>query len=131
MTTENPNFPELKIARAVTDLFTRDEDTYWILSGAHVHNGRKEKIYKLNLHTLDVYDRIAVQVKPNGDLHFFENGFDMGIAMSNIPADKELFAVFDLYGRTKQVSWDYFGGLHQESLLYNLCFILVMLKLGL
>ncbi len=110
VTTENPNYPEIKIARAVTDLFTREDDNYWILSGSHIHNGTKEKAYHLNLHELNVYDTVAVQVRPNGDLHFYENGFDKGIAMKNIPADKEIFAVFDLYGRTKQVSWHYFGG---------------------
>ena len=110
MTTENPNFSSLRIARAVTDLFTNDDENYWILSGDHVHRGKKELDYKLNMHNLNVYDRVAVQVRSNGDLHFYENGFDRGIAMSNMPVKKELFAVFDLYGRTKQVSWEYFGG---------------------
>merc|ERR1712189_914 len=87
-----------------------------ILSGSHGHNGTKEKAYHLNLHKLNVYDTVAVQVRPNGDLHFYENGFDKGIAMKNIPADKEIFAVFDLYGRTKQVSWHYFGALSLEPL---------------
>ena len=102
--------PGLKIARAVTDLFTNRDEHYWILSGGHAHNGMKEKTYKLNLHTLNVYDKVAVQVRSDGNLHFYENGFDRGVAMSNIPLDKEIYAVFDLYGRTKQVSWDYFGG---------------------
>eukprot|EP00794_Sanderia_malayensis_P017422 gene17422-19166_t len=117
ITTENPNRPELRIARAITDLFTNDNDNYWILSGSHVYNGTKEKkLYQLNLHTLDVYDRVAVQVKSNGDLHFFQNGFDKGIAISNIPCDKQVYAVFDLYGRTKQVSWDYYGAPSLENL---------------
>ena len=110
MTTENPNIASTKIARAVTDLFTSDDENYWILSGCYVHNGRKETVYKLNMHALNVYDKIAVQVRSNGDLHFYENGFDRGVAMSNVPTHKELFAVFDLYGRTTQVCWDYFGG---------------------
>ena len=76
-----------------------------------MHNGKKEFEYnKLNMYSLRVYDRVAVQVKSNGDLHFYENGFDRGIAMRDMPIQKELFAVFDLYGQTKQVSWDYFGG---------------------
>ncbi|XP_065051659.1 neuralized-like protein 4 [Rhopilema esculentum] len=117
VTTENPNLNETKIARAVTDLFTSDDENYWVLSGQSVHNGKKEFEYnKLNMYSLRVYDRVAVQVKSNGDLHFYENGFDRGIAMRDMPIQKELFAVFDLYGQTKQVSWDYFGAPSLEKL---------------
>ena len=110
MTTDNPNFESTRIARAVTDLFTNDNESYWILSGDRVHRGKKEIEYKLNMHTLNVYDRIAVQVRCNGDLHFYQNGIDKGKAMSGIPVNKDIFAVFDVYGRTKQVSWEYYGG---------------------
>ena len=110
MTTENPNIQSTIIARAVTDLFTSDDEKYWILSGDHVHRGKMEKIYSLNMHTLNVYDRVAVQVRSNGDLHFYQNGFDKGIAMSDMPVKKDLFAVFDIYGRTKLVSLERFGG---------------------
>ena len=110
MTTDNPNFQSTIIARAVTDLFTNDNEDYWILSGDHVHRGKEEFAYSLNMHTLNVYDKVAVQVRSNGELHFYENGFDKGIAMANMPVKKDLFAVFDIYGRTKQVSWEYFGG---------------------
>jgi len=109
VTTENPNFESTRIARAVTDLFTNDNENYWILSGDRVHRGKKEIDYRLNMHTLNVYDRIAVQVRCNGDLHFYQNGIDKGKAMSGIPVNKDIFAVFDVYGRTKQVSWEYYG----------------------
>lgn len=82
-----------------------------------MHRGKMETEYTLNMHKINVYDRVAVQVRSNGDLHFYENGFDRGKAMSDVPVEKDVFAIFDLYGRTQQVSWEYFGG--------ELCFMRV------
>ena len=110
MTIDSPNCPSMKVARAVTDLFSSEDEKYWILSGAHVHNGGHEEPYGLNMHSLSVNDKVGVQIRPNGNLHFYKNGFDKGVAMKNLPMKKDIYAVFDVYGRTKQVSWDYFGG---------------------
>ena len=110
VTTKNPSCPETRVVRAVTDLFLPEGRDYWILSGSKVHNGDLEQDYSLNIHSLDVNDVIGIQVTCSGELNFFINGVNKGVAMKGIPTKKELYAVFDVYGRTKQVSWKYYGG---------------------
>ncbi|KAG8230178.1 hypothetical protein J437_LFUL006110 [Ladona fulva] len=41
-------------------------------------------------------DRVGVKKKKNGDLHFFVNGADQGIAASGIASP--VYGVYDLYG---------------------------------
>lgn len=110
ITTRNPNCPHTRIVRAATDLFTPDGKDYWMLSGTRIHNGEMEKEYNFSIHSLKINDRIGVQVTSGGNLNYFVNGVNQGTAMSGIPSKKEIFGVFDVYGRTKQVSMKYFGG---------------------
>ncbi|EDO44784.1 predicted protein [Nematostella vectensis] len=117
VTLKNPNCPQTVVVRAVTDLFVEDCKDYWILSGSRVHNGSYEKDSDLNVHSLKQKDRIGVQVTAKGDLVFFVNGICKGIAMTGLPTKKELFVIFDVYGRTKEVSWKYYG----VDTLENLC----------
>ena len=110
ITIKNPTCSHTRIVRAATDLFTSDGTDYWMLSGQRIHNGEKEREYSLNIHTLKVNDTIGVQVTCSGNLNYYVNGVNQGVAMGGIPVKKEIFAVFDVYGRTKQVSLKYFGG---------------------
>ena len=81
-----------------------------MLSGTRIHNGEMEKEYNFSIHSLKINDLIGVQVTSHGNLNYFVNGVNQGTAMSGIPWKKEIFGVFDVYGRTKQVSLKYFGG---------------------
>ena len=112
ITTRNPNCPHTRIVRAATDLFTPEGKDYWMLSGTRIHNGEMEKEYSFSIHTLKNNDLIGVQVTYDGNLNYFVNGVNQGTAMSGIPSKKEIFGVFDVYGRTKQVSIKYFGGVY-------------------
>lgn len=109
ITTRNPNCPHTRIVRAATDLFTPEGKDYWMLSGTRIHNGETEQEYNFSIHSLKINDLIGVQVTKKGDLNYFVNGVNQGTAMSGIPSKKEVFGVFDVYGRTKQVSLKYFG----------------------
>lgn len=118
ITTRNPNCPHTRIVRAATDLFTPEGKDYWMLSGTRIHNGETEQEYNFSIHSLKINDLIGVQVTKKGDLNYFVNGVNQGTAMSGIPSKKEVFGVFDVYGRTKQVSLKYFGGKHYVHVDY-------------
>ncbi|XP_020626123.1 neuralized-like protein 4 isoform X2 [Orbicella faveolata] len=109
ITTNNPNCHLTRVVRAATDLFTPEGQEYWMLSGTRIHNGEIEKEYSFSIHSLKVNDVLGVQVLSTGDLIYYVNGVPQGIAISGIPVRKDIFAVFDVYGRTKQVSLKYFG----------------------
>ena len=107
----------------MTDLFLAEGRDYWILSGCKIHNGDLEQEYSYNIHTLNVNDVIGMQVTDSGELVFFVNGIRQGVAMKGIPTKREIYAVFDVYGRTKKVSWKYYGGNAQNGSI--LCTIVV------
>ncbi|XP_071805443.1 neuralized-like protein 4 isoform X2 [Asterias amurensis] len=76
----------------------------WMMTGNGImHNGSPIiDEYGLNLDRLRERDRIGVMRKRNGDLHFYINGVDQGIAATHVPSN--LFAVVDLYGQATQAT---------------------------
>lgn len=60
--------------------------------------GTRREYGQSNLDELGEGDRIGLIRKSNGDLHFYVNGRDQGIAASNVP--HPVWGVVDLYGRT-------------------------------
>ncbi|KAG8232536.1 hypothetical protein J437_LFUL012886 [Ladona fulva] len=61
-----------------------------------------KQLYATNLRALKVGDRIGVMVKRNGELHFFINGEDQGIAKTGVKY--EVHGVIDLYANAVQAS---------------------------
>jgi hypothetical protein len=112
VTLKNPDCPRTNVVRAVTDLFVDDCKDFWILSGSRLHNGTLEKEYDLNIHSLKVNDCLGVQVTEEGKLVFYANGVSKGVAMTELPIKKDIFVVFDVYGKTKEVTWKYYGGIY-------------------
>ena len=53
-------------------------------------------------------DRIGLMRKSSGDLHFYVNGLDQGVAATRVPA--QIWGAVDVYGMTVRVS----------SAIYNL-----------
>lgn len=58
----------------------------WMMTGSGImHNGTTVlEQYGVNLDRLQVSDRVGLVRKENGNLHFFVNGIDQGIAASNV-----------------------------------------------
>lgn len=46
-------------------------------------------------------DRIGMMIKTGGELHYYINGLDQGIAATTVPSP--VWAVVDLYGMTVKV----------------------------
>lgn len=69
----------------------------------------KEKNYKTlkahdNILPTDLGSRIGIHVTLGGELFFFINGTQFGPCASDVPVEqKDVFAVVDLYGVTKQI----------------------------
>ncbi|KAL1116658.1 hypothetical protein AAG570_005130 [Ranatra chinensis] len=64
--------------------------------------GTKREYGEYNLDELRVGDRIGMMRKSNGDLHYFINGLDQGVAASRVP--ESIWGVVDLYGMTVKVT---------------------------
>ena len=64
--------------------------------------GTRREYGQFNLDELAEGDRIGMIRKSNGNLHYFINGLDQGVAASRLPA--QTWGVVDLYGMTVKVT---------------------------
>jgi len=98
ITTCNPD--TLTLPLSATGL----RDGTWVMSGTSIlrdgHTASEE--YGRDLDQLKEGDRVGVMRTHMGELHFYVNGRDQGIATSNLPTP--VWAVVDLYGKCAQVS---------------------------
>lgn len=60
-----------------------------------------------------------MMIKTGGELHYYINGLDQGIASSTVPAP--VWAVVDLYGMTVKVSFGFVADFHMTkcSMLFD------------
>uniref|UniRef100_A0A8D3A9C8 Neuralized-like protein 4 n=1 Tax=Scophthalmus maximus TaxID=52904 RepID=A0A8D3A9C8_SCOMX len=91
---------ELEFPNTMTDI---DYDT-WMLSGTAImqDGNTMRNNYGCDLDSLTTGSRIGMMRSAIGDLHYYINGVDQGVACSGLPP--EVFAVIDLYGQCVQVS---------------------------
>ncbi len=64
--------------------------------------GTRREYGEFNLDQLSEGDRIGLMRKVNGNLHFYINGLDQGVAATKVP--QQMWGVVDLYGMTVKVS---------------------------
>ncbi|XP_057662897.1 neuralized-like protein 4 [Diorhabda carinulata] len=64
--------------------------------------GTRREYGDFNLDELTEGDRVGMMRKPDGNLHYFINGLDQGIAAQRVP--NKVWGVIDLYGMTIKVS---------------------------
>ncbi|XP_038624144.1 neuralized-like protein 4 [Tachyglossus aculeatus] len=93
---------DLEFPNTMTDI---DYDT-WMLSGTAImqDGNTMRNNYGCDLDSLGTGSRIGMMRTAKGDLHYFINGLDQGVACSGLPPGKEVYAVVDLYGQCVQVS---------------------------
>uniref|UniRef100_A0A3Q3NP69 Neuralized-like protein 4 n=1 Tax=Labrus bergylta TaxID=56723 RepID=A0A3Q3NP69_9LABR len=91
---------ELEFPNTMTDI---DYDT-WMLSGTAImqDGNTMRNNYGCDLDSLTTASRIGMMRSATGDLHYYINGIDQGVACTGLPP--EVFAVIDLYGQCVQVS---------------------------
>jgi neuralized-like protein 4 len=83
----------------------RDLDDSWVLDDDDVIvNGTVQKSEYGDVNQLSTNDVIRIVVDADGNLRFFFNGKDQGVAASNLPIFGEFYAVVELYGLCEGVS---------------------------
>ena len=84
---------------------TNFREATWVLGGDGVVrdvDGASSDVYTDKvLDRLPEMSRVGVMKKRNGDLHFFINGNDQGLAARRVPSN--VYAVIDIYGQTAEV----------------------------
>ncbi|XP_069042671.1 neuralized-like protein 4 isoform X2 [Lepisosteus oculatus] len=91
---------DLEFPNTMTDI---DYDT-WMLSGTAImqDGNTMRNNYGCDLDSLTTGSRIGMMRSASGDLHYYINGVDQGVACTGLPPD--VYAVIDLYGQCVQVS---------------------------
>lgn len=84
--------------------------------------GTRREYGHCNLDELAEGDTIGLVRHSSGDLHFFVNGRDQGIAASNVP--QPVWGVVDLYGRT--VKGNNFSFIQINFQVFNFSLILAV-----
>lgn len=61
----------------------------WILSGSdlYIEGMSSDTDYPLDLDALPQDSKVSIKVTSDGDLHFFVNRVDMGVAASGLPTE--------------------------------------------
>ena len=61
----------------------------WILSGSDIYEEgmSSDADYPLDLDALPEGSKVSIKVTSDGDLHFFVNEADMGVAASGLPSE--------------------------------------------
>lgn len=97
VTTQQPE--ELDFPATMTNI----RSGTWMMTGNGVmHNGLTVlDDYGTNLDRLGSGDRVGVQRRSNGALHFYVNGEDQGAVTGHVP--ERIYGVVDLYGQAAQV----------------------------
>ncbi|XP_015908035.1 neuralized-like protein 4 [Parasteatoda tepidariorum] len=98
VTNLNPTF--LDFPSSATNL----RDGSWVMSGSSIMENGKSILedYGHDLDDLSEGDSVGVMRTRFGELHFFVNGIDHGVAAKNVPGF--IYAVVDMYGKCAQVT---------------------------
>ncbi|XP_065178798.1 neuralized-like protein 4 [Sycon ciliatum] len=92
------------IPKGILELYNRDD--FWVLSGDKLHHDHKELTYEgPSLESLTRGDTVGLYVSSEGELHFLLKG-DHAVKSLEIPTDRDVYVVADIYGQVKQISID-------------------------
>ena len=99
ITTHNPSTLEFPAT------MTNEASGTMMMSGIGIltnGKGTRREYGDFNLDELNEGDRIGMMRKANGNLHFYINGLDQGVAATRV--GNQMWGVVDLYGMTVKVT---------------------------
>ena len=89
---------------------------YWLFwRNAVYHNGRKQKL-SISTFGLVEDDSIGCCITRGGDLELYINGQERAVGWHNVPVDKPLWGVVDMYGQGRTIQSEFYCG---ELYSYN------------
>jgi len=60
-----------------------------------------------NLESLRIGQSVGCMVNKSGELKYFVDGADMGVAWTNVPTDKPLWGFADIYGLARKIQSEF------------------------
>ena len=82
-------------------------DQYWILSASTLHHDGKEHRVDFNLESLKIGQSVGCMVNKQGELKYFVDGVDMGVAWTGMPTNRPLWGFADIYGLARKIQSEF------------------------
>ena len=91
----------------VVYLRLRADERYWTLGsfGELSHAGNVRTGYSLRTELATERQSLGCMVYENGDLHYFIDGKDQGLAYTGLPTDQPLWGFVDIYAKAKEIKF--------------------------
>lgn len=83
---------------------------YWILSASTLHHNGQEKRVDFNLESLKAGQTVGCCVNREGELRYFINGMDQGVAWTGLPTDRPMWGFADIYGLARKIKSEFLFG---------------------
>lgn len=80
---------------------------YWILSASTLHHNGQEKRVDFNLESLKAGQTVGCCVNREGELRYFINGMDQGVAWTGLPTDRPMWGFADIYGLARKIKSEF------------------------
>ena len=73
------------------------------------HNGQEKRV-EFNLESLRVGQTVGCMINKKGELRYFINGVDQGVAWTGMPTDKPIWGFADIYGLAQKIKTEFLFG---------------------
>ena len=102
----------------MSSLDLRKSEDYWLLWGSAVCHDRNKKTLSISTRSLKKGNSIGCCITTGGDLEIYINKKKRAIGWHNVPVDKPLWGVVEMYGEAVTIQSEFYCG---ELSLYNVC----------
>ena len=99
---------DIPVPSGALDLYRSGD--YWILSASTVHHNGQENRVPFNLESVGVGQSIGCLVNRDGELRYYINGVDQGVAWKGLPTDKPMWGFADIYGLARKIKSEFLFG---------------------
>ena len=82
---------------------------FWVVRQMESYHGQEIKESRYFSKDLKDINTIGVVVTEKGDLHLLINSNDVGVIWKDLPTDKPLWGIVDVYGQLKKVRAEFLG----------------------
>ena len=87
-----------------------DSEDYWLYLSNVVYHGEQEQLLDISTNDLKDGDSIGLCITRDGDLEIYINGQKRAVGWHNVPTDKPLWGVLDIWGQPIAIQSEFYCG---------------------
>ena len=104
--------PDTKDPVPMSNFDLRERKDYWLFwSGTVYHGGNEQQLhFSISTERLRRGDSLGCCITKGGDLEIYINGSKRAVGWQNVPVDKPLWGVVDMYGSSVTIQSEFYCG---------------------